>query len=56
MNESLLFQAPLQNLQWLHIFSAQEPYLAHVAGLYKLITLKEGLEKIKVPRVRGLVS
>ena len=51
--KSLPFQAPLQSLQWLHVLGAQEADPAHVAGLSKLISLKGGLEKIKVPGVIG---
>jgi hypothetical protein len=55
-NKSLPFQAPLQSLQWIHVLGAQEAHLAHVDGLSKLITLKGGLEKIKVPGVTGAAS
>lgn len=50
------FQAPLQSLQWLNVFGAQEAHLAHVTGLSKLITLKGGMEKITVPGVTGTIS
>lgn len=54
--KGLPFQAPLQNLQWLHILGAQEADPAHVSGLRGLISLKGGLDKIKVPGVRGITS
>jgi hypothetical protein len=55
-NKSSPFQAPLQSLQWLHVLGAQEAHLTHVAGLRKLIALKGGVEKIKVPGVTGAAS
>jgi hypothetical protein len=55
-NDILPFQAPLQNLQWLDILGAQEDHPAHVAGLGMLLSLKGGLEKVKVPGVAGVIS
>ncbi|RAK77694.1 uncharacterized protein BO72DRAFT_377217 [Aspergillus fijiensis CBS 313.89] len=43
------FNSPLQGLQWLNIHGARVPHMSHQAGLCKLVALKGGLQRIRIP-------
>jgi hypothetical protein len=50
------FQPPLRSLQWLDIYGGLLPNRVHWTGLAKLIKLKEGLERIRLPGLASMLS
>lgn len=49
-------QRPLQNLQWLALYSSLPVNEAHVHGLSTLLKLKGGIEKVGLPGLAPLLS
>ncbi len=49
-------QGPLGNLQSLNTHALTEPLQVHFDGLAKVIKLKGGLEKVKMPGLASLIS
>ncbi|EED11591.1 conserved hypothetical protein [Talaromyces stipitatus ATCC 10500] len=47
---------PLQDLQWLTVYSSLDTNSVHVQGLIALLELKGGLEQIPLPRLAPLLS
>ena len=52
----LTFQAQLRSLEWLNVYVHLLPNPVHQTGIYRIITLKRGLEKIKLPGLAAMIS
>jgi hypothetical protein len=50
------FQAPLRSLQWLDVYGRLLPNPVHQAGMNQIISLKGGLDKIKLPGLAAMIS
>ncbi|KAH8705929.1 hypothetical protein BGW36DRAFT_19646 [Talaromyces proteolyticus] len=50
------FAAPLRSLQWLDVYGRLSPNPVHQAGLARLIQLRGGLEKLKLPGLAAVIS
>jgi hypothetical protein len=50
------FQPTLRSLQWLDIYARLSPNPIHQAGLLRLVELRGGLYKLKLPGLAAVIS
>jgi hypothetical protein len=50
------FRPPLEDLQYLKLYSKLPPEETHVAALLEFLKLRGGIQKIRLPRLAGIIS